>query len=372
MNKAKTVAFSGYRPNKLPDNGLSDSVSMENIKHRLCENIIRSIGDGYDTFIVGMDDGFDMLASEEVIKLKDEHNLNLICVLPFERSKTSEQYDNIIQNATEVITLSNENKRSAYYVRNEYMVDNSSRLICYYDGIYGGTEYTIEYAQKQDIEIINIWEEVSVEIKPPKMIDNKRNGIVIDEIKNNIRKGSKLNVISAYFTIYAYAELKKELSRVDNMRFIFTEPTFINKDNELSREYYLDNLDNLNEKNISGNQFEIKLRNEMRQSAIAKECAKWIEDKVEFRSLKIPNTVQPRLVYIENKKTSSSISGTVDFTSDGLGITKSDRIDSNMCVYGNDFTMTFLNQFNDLWKDSQAVEDVKTQVLEHMKTLGDL
>jgi len=208
--------------------------------------------------------------------------------------------------------------------------------------------------------------ENKIENKPPKMIDNKRTGRVIDELKENIKKGSKLNVISAYFTIYAFAELKKELSTISNMRFIFTEPTFIKKEAELIREYYLENN---NELSFSGNEFEIKLRNEMKQAAIAKECAKWLEEKVQIKSLKKPNAAQPRLVYIENKTVDTVINGTVDFTSDGLGITKSDRIDSNMCVYGKDFTWTFLKQFDDLWNNDNAVEDIKSQVLEQMSIL---
>ena len=109
-------------------------------------------------------------------------------------------------------------------------------------------------------------------MKLPKIIDNKRNGKVVTELKDNICNGSKLSIISAYFTIYAYNELKKELSKVDKFRFIFTEPSFVKSDNEVQREFYIQH----NENNIAGNEFEMKLRNEMRQSAIAKECARWI------------------------------------------------------------------------------------------------
>ena len=97
-------------------------------------------------------------------------------------------------------------------------------------------------------------------MRSPKVLDNKKYRVV-DELKAELRKGSKLSVISAYFTIYAYAELKKELSKIDNMRFIFTEPTFVHKEQELIREYYIER--NLKKK-ISGNEFEIKLRNEMK------------------------------------------------------------------------------------------------------------
>lgn len=202
-------------------------------------------------------------------------------------------------------------------------------------------------------------------MKPPKVLDNKKNRVV-DELKGELTKGSKLSVISAYFTIYAYAELKKELSRIDNMRFIFTEPTFVHKDQELIREYYIEHN---HEKKMSGNEFEIKLRNEMKQAAIAKECAQWLEKKADIKSFRRANSAQPRLVYIENPDDNISINGTVDFTSDGLGITPSNRMDSNMCLYGKDYTIGFLHAFNELWDDETAVQNVKAKVLEQMHIL---
>jgi hypothetical protein len=71
----------------------------------------------------------------------------------------------------------------------------------------------------------------------PKILDNRRNGKVVDELQQNLSKGTKLSVISAYFTIYAFAELKKELSRIDELRFIFTQPTFVKQGRELQREF---------------------------------------------------------------------------------------------------------------------------------------
>ena len=68
---------------------------------------------------------------------------------------------------------------------------------------------------------------VQVVFRPPKILDNKKTGRVYEELAANLKKGSKLSVISAYFTIYAYAELKRELSKIDKMQFIFTEPTFM-------------------------------------------------------------------------------------------------------------------------------------------------
>jgi len=199
-------------------------------------------------------------------------------------------------------------------------------------------------------------------MKPPKIIDNRKNGKVVNELRENILKGSKLSVISAYFTIYAYAELKKELSKVNNFRFLFTEPSFSENEKEIQRQFYIQH--NIN--SISGNEFEMKLRNELRQSAVAKECADWLRKKAEIKSLRKENPAQPRLIHIDNNDDSVCINGSVDFTTDGLGITPSNRFDSNTCMYGNEFTNVYLQMFDELWNNEDAGEDVKSRGLEHM------
>jgi len=175
-------------------------------------------------------------------------------------------------------------------------------------------------------------------MKSPKMLDNKGNGRVVDELIENIKNGSKLSVISAYFTIYAYAELRKELSSIQEMRFLFTEPTFIKSNDELIREYYIARN---SERKISGNEFEIKLRNELGQVHIAKECAEWVREKAKFKSLKRQNPAQQRLIHIENSGDDIAINGSVDFTTDGLGITNSNRFDMNTVTYGKEGTVRF-------------------------------
>jgi len=203
-------------------------------------------------------------------------------------------------------------------------------------------------------------------MKSPKMLDNRGNGSVVDELVNNINNGSKLSVISAFFTIYAYAELKTELSKIDEVRFLFTEPTFIKSNDELIREYYIARNP---ERKISGNEFEIKLRNELGQAHIAKECAEWVKEKGKFKSLKRPNPAQQRLIHIENGGKDVAINGSVDFTTDGLGITNSHRFDMNTCTYGKEYTQSFLLMFDAVWEDVSLVEDVQAEVLEHMQVI---
>ena len=201
-----------------------------------------------------------------------------------------------------------------------------------------------------------------------KILDNKNNGKVIDELKENLEKSSKLSIISAYFTIYAYQELKKELSKIDSLRFLFTEQNFKKQDDELLRQYYISKK--INNNTLFGNEFEIKLKNELNQSNIARECAEWLKNKAEIKSLKFPNPAQPRLIHIENPtKENVAISGTVDFTTDALGVTPSNRIDNNICMIGNAETQSFLQMFDTYWNNPEFVVDVKEQILEQMKTI---
>ena len=122
---------------------------------------------------------------------------------------------------------------------------------------------------------------------------------------------------------------------------------------------------------LSGNEFELKLRNKLTQSAIAKECADWLRRKVRIRSYRETDPAQLRLAYVANKDSEQDIAihGTVDFTSDGLGLTPSVRNDSNTCMYGHGMTQGFLQLFESIWSNPLAVEDVTEKVLSEMEVL---
>lgn len=197
-----------------------------------------------------------------------------------------------------------------------------------------------------------------------KTLNNQLGETVYKELEKYIRKGSKVSTISAYFTMYAYSALKKELDKIDEMRFIFTTPSFSkNKDKE-AREYEIVN------NNIFGNEFELKLRNEMTQSAVAKDCAKWLKDKVEIKSFKEPNVAQPRMIHVHNKSEEDIvINGSVDFTTDGLGITGSNRADFNNFMAGEEFTDSQLLSFDTLWNNEMVLTDVKDKLLKQMEVM---
>ena len=115
-----------------------------------------------------------------------------------------------------------------------------------------------------------------------KIFDNVTS-IVCKDLQQTITKGSKVSIAAACFSMYAYNVLRKQLESVDEFRFIFTSPTFIQeKAEKQKREFYIPRLNR--EQSLYGTEFEIKLRNEMTQKAIAQECAEWIRKKARFRS----------------------------------------------------------------------------------------
>ena len=116
----------------------------------------------------------------------------------------------------------------------------------------------------------------------PKQFDNL-NSRVVDDLKITLKKSSKVSIAAASFSIYAFEALKEELEAVDEIRFIFTSPTFnYEKASKEKREFYIPKLNR--ERNLFGSDFEIKLRNQLSQKAIAKECANWIRRKACFKT----------------------------------------------------------------------------------------
>lgn len=122
------------------------------------------------------------------------------------------------------------------------------------------------------------------------IIDNVNTTLKTD-LQDKIKKGSKIAIAAACFSIYAYQELKKQLEGIDELRFLFTSPTFISeKTPKAQREFYIPRISR--ERSLYGTEFEVRLRNELTQKAIAKECADWIRRKVTFKS----NITQERMI----------------------------------------------------------------------------
>lgn len=140
---------------------------------------------------------------------------------------------------------------------------------------------------------------------------------VIDNLKTALRDGSKVSMAAAAFSIYAFEALQKELEKIDELRFIFTSPTF-NKENtkKQKREFYIPKLNR--ERTLYGSDFEIKLRNNLTQRAIARERAEWIRQKVRFKT-NISQMQMPGFLNVRNEEGQSTYMPFNEFTTTELG-----------------------------------------------------
>ncbi|MBD5137173.1 MAG: DEAD/DEAH box helicase family protein [Lachnospiraceae bacterium] len=178
-----------------------------------------------------------------------------------------------------------------------------------------------------------------------------------DDLSVEIKKGSKLSIAAACFSIYAFQELKKQLTSIEELRFIFTSPTFVaEKTKKEKREFYIPRLNR--ERSLYGTEFEIKLRNEMTQKAIAKECADWIKEKVTFKSNISDKTIQGQLVVDDIGYTPIN-----NFTTVELGCEKGNVI-STTIVKDQSLAQTLIRDFNEIWNDKKVLQEVTDEVIE--------
>ena len=177
-----------------------------------------------------------------------------------------------------------------------------------------------------------------------------------------------MSIIASYFSIYAFKELKKELSKIDELRFIFTEPVFKEENVNEKRNYSLEQISS--EKLFAGNKYELKLRNELTQANIAKECAEWIKEKVQFKASKFPGVVGSKFIHIKNtRKEDLLINNTNDFSASGLGYTESDQMIFANSIQDKPMTDQMLQMFDMFWSNENMLEDVKTRVLRSIEKI---
>ena len=198
-----------------------------------------------------------------------------------------------------------------------------------------------------------------------KILDNI-NQTVKDDMKSSIRKGSKISIAASCFSMYAYKELKKQLEEIDECRFIFTSPTFVtDKVEKQKREFYIPRLNR--ENSLYGTEFELKLRNEMTQKAIAKECADWIRRKVKFKS----NTTGENMggfVTVENKQQQVTYMPMNGFTTVDIGCERGNNSYNMVNRFEAPFSLSYIQLFETVWNDKDKLQDVTDTVIENITT----
>jgi hypothetical protein len=184
--------------------------------------------------------------------------------------------------------------------------------------------------------------------------------MVGDFLQAKIQPGSTLSIVSAYFTIYAFEALKKQLKGIDSLRFLFGEPRFVKA---------------FDPEKIDKKAFKIEddgllLVNRLEQKRVARECAAWINNKVQIRSVKRSNLLHGKLYHIAHNGVADAILGSSNFTVSGLGFSSTNNnIELNLEVDSNRDRRDLKMWFDELWNNTDLVEDVKDEVLLYLRQL---
>ena len=183
---------------------------------------------------------------------------------------------------------------------------------------------------------------------------------VRDDLAVTINPHSRLSIAAACFSIYAFQELKTELEEIDELRFIFTSPTFTTeKAKKEKREFYIPRLNR--ERSLYGTEFEVKLRNELTQKAIAKECAEWIRKKVTFKS-NITNENMMGFINVDDKNY-MPING---FTTVDIGCERGNNAYNMVQKTEAPVSTAYLELFESLWNDNTKLQEVTDEVIENI------
>lgn len=181
-----------------------------------------------------------------------------------------------------------------------------------------------------------------------------------DDLSVEIKQGSKISIAAACFSIYAFQELKAQLSQIDELRFIFTSPTFVTeKAKKERREFYIPRL--TRERNLYGTEFEVKLRNELTQKAIAKECAEWIKKKVTFKS-NVSNENMMGFINVDDK----NYMPINEFSTVGLGCERGNNAYNIIQKTELPFSKIYLELFDQLWDDKTKLQNVTDEVIDNI------
>lgn len=189
--------------------------------------------------------------------------------------------------------------------------------------------------------------------------DNHNRGRIGDFLKEKIKPGSRLSFVSAFFTIYAYHHLKDELDKIEGLDFLFGEPRFVSS---------LD-PEKTDKKAFKIEDDELQLSNRLQQKKVAMDCAQWIREKVNIRSVRKPNFLHGKLYHINNNGVNEAIIGSSNFTVRGLGLNEQFNIELNLEVDSRRDREDLYEWFHEIWNDEALVEDVKDSVLQYLEQL---
>ncbi len=194
-----------------------------------------------------------------------------------------------------------------------------------------------------------------------KLIDNV-NTRLGDDLKTSIKKGSKMSIAASSFSIYAFEALRKELAKIDELRFVFSSPTFSEENfKKQTPLFYIPDI--YKESDLCGGEFELRLKNQLNQRAIARECSKWVKEKVVFKSNKHHNLPLNGMIHVENKNDEAyAYTNVTSFTTSDLGFTHKKGFPTLIQKTEFPNSNAYLDWFNQVWENKEDLTDVTQKV----------
>jgi len=203
------------------------------------------------------------------------------------------------------------------------------------------------------------------------VLDNV-NRFLGDDLKRSIVPGARVAIAASSFSIYAFEALKQELEQVECLQLIFTTPTFVpsevtDKNRRETREFHIPKP--AQEKGFFGTEFELRLKNKLTQRAIAKECADWIRRKAQFRSNRSGAPMQ-QFACVKSPQQEAVYMPLHGFTAVDLGYQQGNAV-SNIVNRMDEpvATRTFIELFDQIWKDTEKVADVTDLICDHIASV---
>ena len=153
--RTQTICFTGHRT--LP------ASKLPALRQKLKQALTDYIAQGYCYFLAGGALGFDTLAAQTVLELKESYpQIRLFLAIPClsqpdawpEADKA--EYERIRAAASKIVYTSVAYTSGCMYRRNRYLVDNSSLCLCYLTRFKGGTAYTVRYAMDNNVPVVNL------------------------------------------------------------------------------------------------------------------------------------------------------------------------------------------------------------------------
>lgn len=197
--------------------------------------------------------------------------------------------------------------------------------------------------------------------------DNKTRKVG-DDLSLSVSKDAKVRVSANLFSIYGFEALKRQLKQIDSFHFIYSTPTFLKEAKEKKQKRQF-SIQFPAERAVAGTEFEINLKNELKGRAVAKEAQRWIEQKARFKTNTSSRYIQPQTI-IEYPDNAFFYNGIDEFSSAGLGF-ESDNSMLRQIIKVPDHTAAkqAIQQFDDVWNDTESLDDVTEEVSEFIANL---